>query len=191
MKEKLELRKAIKKRKPNFLRQDAQRVKRLAKKWRQPKGMHSKIRRKFGGKRVQPSPAYSSPKEVRGLHPSGLKEVRVENPKGLEVVNPKTDGVIISSKVGIKKKIAILKEALKLKLTILNEKQPENFIKQVEERLSKKKEELKKKQEKKKKSKEEALKKAEEKSKEKKTENLEEKEKKEKIEQKKILEKKE
>ena len=40
----LELRKKIKGKKPNFIRQDAHKHKRLARKWRKPKGIQSKMR---------------------------------------------------------------------------------------------------------------------------------------------------
>ena len=73
----LELRSKIKSKKPDFIRQDYQRRKRLGRKlkWRKPKGIHSKIRHHFKGRRKMPSPGYKSPREVRGLHASGLAMV--------------------------------------------------------------------------------------------------------------------
>ena len=43
LKEELELRKKIKSKKPDFIRQDFHK-KRLKKKWKRPRGLHSKVR---------------------------------------------------------------------------------------------------------------------------------------------------
>jgi len=181
MKELLELRRKLKKKKPKFLRQDAHRLKKLEKKWRQPKGRHSKMRFKLRSYRKQPSIGYSSPREVRGLDPKGRKEIKVETIKDLDNVK-ENNVIVIGSTVGTKKKVAILKKIQEKKLTVKNVKNIDEFIKQVEESLKKKKEEAKEKETEKKKSKEEALKKAEEKKKEedKKTEKEKEEEKEEK-----------
>ncbi len=181
MKELLQLRRKLKRKKPKFLRQDAHRVKKLEKKWRAPKGRHSKMRFKLRSYRKQPSRGYSSPREVRGLDSKGRKEARVETIQDLKKV--KNDEIIvIGSTVGTKKKLEILKKILESKLQVKNVKNVEEFIKKVEEKGKEKKEEAKKKETEKKKSKEEALKKAEEKKKEeeKKTEEEKAKEKEEK-----------
>ena len=44
MKELLELKKKIKKKKPNFTRQETHKKSKLKKKWRRPKGIQSKLR---------------------------------------------------------------------------------------------------------------------------------------------------
>ena len=76
----IELRKAIKEKKPIFIRQDNPKRKKLSYKWRKPKGIHSKIRHHFKGRRKMPSPGYKSPAAVRGFHSSGLKIVYVFTP---------------------------------------------------------------------------------------------------------------
>lgn len=191
----LAVRKKLKDKKPNFLRQDGHKVKKLERKWRQPKGMHSKLRKKRKSRMPHPSTGYSSPKAVRGLHRLGLKERYVLSVKDMEGMDKATEGVLVG-RVGIKNKVEILKKALEHKLTVLNAKDPQAFISKVEEELKKNKGEKKKKEEKKKHSKEESLKKAEEKKKkeEKKEgsneESLEDKAKKDKEEQRKVLESK-
>ena len=50
IKELLELRKQIKNKKPDFIRQDAHKKKKLGKKWRKARGLHSKIRLKLRGR---------------------------------------------------------------------------------------------------------------------------------------------
>jgi large subunit ribosomal protein L32e len=170
-------------RKPEFLRQDAHKKVKLEKKWRQPKGMHSKMRLKLRGYKKQPSMGYGSPKLVRGLDRKGNEMIIVNSIKDLDGV--KTP-ITISSHVGLKKKIEILKVCIEKKIEVLNVKDSASFIKSVEENMKKKKEDSKKKEEKKKKSKEAAEKKAAEKKA--KEENVEEKEAREKEEKRKVME---
>lgn len=183
MKKLLELRKAKKAKKPNFYRSDWQKL--GDKRWRAPRGMHSKLRRKFRGKVKQPSIGFSSPKLVKGLNRQGLREIIISNLKDLQKIT-KENAIIISSKVGVKKKLELIKKILELKLSISNLKNPEKFIKDVEEKTKKKKAEKKSKEEKKKKEKE----KIEKKAKEKEEVPKEEKEKQVKEEKRKVLEKK-
>ncbi|MFH1331972.1 MAG: eL32 family ribosomal protein [archaeon] len=181
MKELIELRRKLKKKKPKFLRQDAHKVKKLEKKWRAPRGRHSKMRFKLRSYRKQPSIGYSSPRKVRGLDSKGRKEIKVERVQDLEKVK-QDEIIIIGATVGTKKKVEIFKKIIEKKLQVKNIRNIEEFIKQAEEKIKKKKEEVEKKETKKKKAKEEALKKAEEKKKEeeKKTEEEKQKEKEEK-----------
>lgn len=133
----LEIRKNKKNKKPDFLRQDAHRVSKLRKCWKQPKGMHSKMRLKFRSYRKQPSMGYSSPKLVRGLHPTGLKEIVVRTINDLNRLDPKTQGVTIG-RVGLRKKVAILKKAMELNLTILNIKDTNNFLEKIKQHFEQK-----------------------------------------------------
>lgn len=174
----LQLRKVLKKKKPKFLRQDAHKLKRLGRKWRRPKGMDSKMRRRLRGYRKSPSVGYSSPKKVRGLTSNGKKAIIIHNVKDLQ----NTKDIIISKKVGIKKKIEIIKKAQELGINILNIKDPTNFLKNIEEFIKKRKEESKEKIKSKEKRKKEPVKK------EKKQQSKEEKEKQEKEEKRKVLE---
>lgn len=116
----LELRTKIKNRKPVFLRQDVHKRKRLSHKWRKPKGIHSKIRHHFKGRRKMPSPGYKSPFLARGLHSTGLEIVMIYSPDGLSKIKKETQGIIVASTVGKKKKIEILKKAKEMNIEILN-----------------------------------------------------------------------
>ena len=149
----LEIKKTMKAKKPNFLRQQGAYVKGLEKKWRSPKGMHSKLRRKFRGKMKMPSIGYSSPSRIRFYHPSGLIPKLVRNLSDLSDIK-KEHGIIIGSTVGKKKRIEIIKKILELKLNILNIKEPLKLLEKTEEEINVKKEKAKKKQEIKKKSQE-------------------------------------
>ncbi|MEA3379061.1 MAG: eL32 family ribosomal protein [Nanoarchaeota archaeon] len=185
----LELRNKMKKKKPDFLRQDGHCKSKLKKKWRQPKGMHSKMRRKLVGYRKQPSTGFCSPKKVRGLCRDGLKSKLIKTSKDLEGFNPKTDGAIVA-KIGQRKRLVIIKKILELKFKILNIKNPQEYLKKIEEKIKKKKEQSVKNKAAKKRAKQEAVKKAEEKKEKEAEENLEEKTKEEKEEKRKVLENK-
>ena len=154
-------------------------------KWRYPRGLHSKIRRGFKGHVRLPDPGYSSPKAVRGLTRDGYKQIVIHNIK--EMANLK-EPFFIAADVGTKNKIVILKKAQEMKLLVLNVKDSNAFIKNVEDKMKKAKESKKLAKEKKAKSKEEAIKKAEKKKE--KEETPEEKQKREKEELKKVLEQK-
>ena len=107
--------------KPKFLRQLWHAYKRLQKvKWRRPKGLQSKLRIKEKFKGNVPSKGWRAPKELRGLHPSGYKEVLVHNLKDLEKINPEKEAIRIASSVGKKKRLQILEKAKELKIKVLN-----------------------------------------------------------------------
>ncbi len=108
----LKLRKKIKKKKPRIKRQEwFTNKKKFGKKWRRPKGRHSKMRMGEKGKGKSPSPGYSSPRLTRGLSPSGYKEVRISNPKEIDKIDPKKEIAVISKSVGKKKRLEITKLA--------------------------------------------------------------------------------
>jgi len=118
----LKVRKKIKKKKPKFKRQEWFRKKSLGKKWRKPRGIHSKLRRQEKAKGSLPKPGYGSPLEVRGLNREGYREVVVRNTKDLENINPKEDVAVISKNVGRKKRFDILEEAKKRNIKVSNYK---------------------------------------------------------------------
>lgn len=116
----LQIKKDMKERKPDFIRQDYGRRKRINFKWRKPKGIHSKIRHKFKGRRKMPSPGYRSPLSVRWLHASGLKIVNVGSVNEIQNIKKESDGIIIQKSVGLKKRFDLLKKAKQLGISVLN-----------------------------------------------------------------------
>ncbi|MCD6164433.1 MAG: 50S ribosomal protein L32e [Candidatus Odinarchaeota archaeon] len=121
LKEKLlELRKKIKSKKPDFVRYESWRYKRVKPNWRKPKGIDSKVREKRKGWIKMPDVGYRSPKVVRGLHPSGFEEVLVYRPEDLEKLDPTKHAVRIAHTVGTRKRLAILEKAEELELVVLN-----------------------------------------------------------------------
>jgi large subunit ribosomal protein L32e len=135
VKELLELRKQIKSKKPDFIRQDAHKKRRLGAKWRKPKGLHSKIRLHLKGRAKKVSKGYRSPKKVRHMHKSGLQQTMIKSIGDLEGLDVKKNCLIISSSLGNKKKIAILKKIKELGFNILNVRNPDEYIKNVEDKI--------------------------------------------------------
>ena len=105
---------------PNFRRQNWFRYKRLGQKWRRPRGIHSKMRRHFKYRIPVVQVGFRGPASVRGLHPSGFEEVLVYNVKNIENVNPKTQSIRISSKVGDKKRETMVKKADEMNIRVFN-----------------------------------------------------------------------
>jgi large subunit ribosomal protein L32e len=164
----LEIRKRLKKKKPRFTKQDAHKKAKLSPAWRRPRGSDSKMRRGQRGYRRSVEVGWGSPRQVKGLHVSGLEQVVVFNPWQLSKLDPTQHGIIIGAAVGTKKRVSIAKEAMRKGITILNIKSPQQFLQDVEEKIKKKSEEKKKKLTEKEKAKEKQQEKEKEKEKEKK-----------------------
>ncbi len=112
--------KGKKKRKPIFIRQASKRKSRLSPKWRKPKGLQSKLRRKLRGHSKYPKTGYKNPKKMRNLSPEGLKIVYINNISSIDNIDPEKQAVIISAALGNKKKKIIVDKADKKKIKILN-----------------------------------------------------------------------
>lgn len=120
-KEKLALRQKIAENRPDFVRQESWRYRRVGLAWRKPKGIDNHQRRqKFRGRPGLVKVGYGGPKLVRGLHPSGFTDNLVHNVLELQGLNPKTDGVRIAHGVGTKKRLDIVKKAMEQKFKIFN-----------------------------------------------------------------------
>ncbi len=131
----LALRRALKAKKPGFARDESYKRKRLSISWRKPKGMHAKLRLHLNSAGRFVSPGFGSPADVRGLDRSGLEPVLISTPSQLDALDAKAQGVIISVSVGAKKRIAILERAKEKKVSVLNVKDAEAFIKSIKEGL--------------------------------------------------------
>jgi len=120
IKQKLIVRKKIKKRTPRFLREEWFRYKRIPLNWRKPDGITSKMRKNLKYRPSLVRVGFRAPSEVRGLHPSGFEEVMVYNVDDLKNIDPKTQAARIGGSVGTKKRVEIEKKAEELDIRILN-----------------------------------------------------------------------
>jgi large subunit ribosomal protein L32e len=120
IKELLKLREEIASRRPEFVRQESWRYKRLKPSWRKPKGIDSKMRLRVKGWPKIVKVGYRGPAAVRGLHPSGFRDVLVYNASDLKRLNPETDAARIAHTVGAKKRMEILAKAKELGIKVLN-----------------------------------------------------------------------
>ena len=134
----LELRTKIKENKPVFIRQDNPKRRKLNYKWRKTKGIHSKIRHRFKGRRKMPSPGYKSPIKVKGLHSSGLKIINVHSIDELNELKKQSEGIVVAKNVGMKKQLGIFKKAKELDIKVLN-LNVDGQIKKIEDIINSKK----------------------------------------------------
>src|SRR3989338_2765955 len=134
----LELRAKLKRKKPIFTKQDTHKHKNLKVRWRKPKGLHAKMRLNKKGHHRSIEVGWGSPKEVRGMHKSGLKIKLVNSLKEIENLG-KEFGIVVGKTVGKRKKIEILKKAEEKGIKVLNINDVNSYIKKTEEEYSKKK----------------------------------------------------
>ena len=78
------------------------------------------MRQHYGYRRNIVSIGYGGPKDVRYLHPSGFKEVRVWNLDDLSKINPEREAARVAHQVGMKKRLEIEEKADELGIRILN-----------------------------------------------------------------------
>jgi large subunit ribosomal protein L32e len=103
-----------------FKRDGAGKKKQLSESRRKPRGLHSKKRKQKKAKGPLPTPGYGSPVAVRGMHPSGFREVRVFTAAELEGLNPSEDAIRIGATVGNKKRLVIQEQAVAAGIRVLN-----------------------------------------------------------------------
>jgi len=116
----LEIRKNMKKKKPSFRRVESWRYVRVKDSWRKARGIDSQTRKKTKSGVKSPSAGYRTPKKIRGLHPSGYEEVRVEMLSDLQNLNPQKHALKISRRLGANKRIELIDYAQKRNFKILN-----------------------------------------------------------------------
>ena len=116
----IELRKKINQKRPSFRRVESWRYVRVKDSWRKARGIDSRTRIKSKSGVKSPSTGYRGPKKVRGLHPSGYEEVRVQTINDLKDLNNKKHAIKISSKLGVKKRINVVDYAKSRGFKVLN-----------------------------------------------------------------------
>ncbi len=136
----LKLRKQLKARKPDFIREDYQKRACIPLPWRRPRGLHSKMRHRFAGHRALVDPGYGSPRRVYGLHPSGYEPVLVHTINELSRLDVKNQGAVLGSTLGLPKRIALLAKAKELGVKVLNVKDIDAELKKIQDSIAARKE---------------------------------------------------
>ncbi|MBN1544607.1 hypothetical protein JW898_04045 [Candidatus Woesearchaeota archaeon] len=175
VKELLQKRRLLKRKKPEFIRQDAHKRKKLSWNWRKPRGSDSKMRVSRRGYKRQVRKGWGSPSLVKGLDRTGLTPFTANRPADLANADPKKHIIIIGGSVGTKKKVAIIEQALSKHLKIANFKDPSKLVTEVKEQFEKKKKDKEKLKEERAKKREAAKKEAEKKKEKEKKEKEKEK----------------
>lgn len=107
-----------KKNKPKFNVPNLGFFKSVKARWRKPRGTHNKKRMKASFMGASPKIGYRNPPEIRGMHPSGMKEVLVNS---VNEMNGLKDVVVrIAASVGGKKRAIIEEKAKALHIRIVN-----------------------------------------------------------------------
>ncbi|MEM0361675.1 MAG: 50S ribosomal protein L32e [Sulfolobales archaeon] len=89
--------------------------------WRKPKGKDNPMRLKLKGYPPVATVGYRTPQIIRGLHPSGLKPVVVNNVADLSKYKPDEVIVYIGSSVSLRKRLEIVDKARSAGFLIANE----------------------------------------------------------------------
>ena len=133
-----------------FIRKDAHKKTRVGTGWRKPKGIQNKKRLQRKGNATKVKPGFGTKTTEKNTTRQGLKIITITTTEELKNINPKTQAIIIS-KTGKKKKLEIIAEAEKAKITITNfnaARYKENAQKQQEQKEETSKERKKKLEEK-------------------------------------------
>jgi large subunit ribosomal protein L32e len=132
----IETKKRAKAKKPRFVRQDEFRFTRLKAKWRKPRGIHSKLRRRKAGKRAVVKTGYKTPRDLQGCNTQGLKLVVVATIKEIEALDKSKHSAIIARAVGKRKRVELLTAAEKNGVQVYNIKDVASYKKTVANELA-------------------------------------------------------
>lgn len=124
----LQTRRAVKSRKPHFVRTDVHKLKRLASKWRKPGGWQNKMRLQKRGKRRLVSAGWGSPRDVQGLSRNGMVFAPVVSPADLAGLDARKHLLVMSAALGAKKKLVLLAKAKEAGFSVFNAKDIDQSI---------------------------------------------------------------
>merc|ERR1712156_77849 len=116
------VKKLVKKRVKKFIRHQSDRYVKVKANWRKPKGIDSRVRRRFKGQYLMPNIGYGSNAKTKHMAPNGLKRFLVHNVAELEVLlmQNKTFSAEIAHAVSSKKRKTIVERAGQLSIKVTN-----------------------------------------------------------------------
>merc|ERR1711904_70205 len=114
--------KIVKKKVTKFKRHQSDRFMRVDESWRRPKGIDSRVRRKFKGKTLMPNIGYGSNKKTKHVLPNGFKKFLINNVADLELLlmYNRTYAAEVAHSVSRKTREAILARAKVLDVKVTN-----------------------------------------------------------------------
>lgn len=114
--------KVIRRKLPDFVRQESWKYIRLKESWRRPRGKDSKMRLHKKSRPPLPKIGYRTPKIVRNRHPSGFIEILVYNVEDVKkkITDPSRQAIRIGGSVGKRKRIKIMEFADLHGIRVLN-----------------------------------------------------------------------
>ncbi|KAG8673273.1 60S ribosomal protein L32 [Fusarium poae] len=114
----------VKKRTKRFERHQSDRFMRVGASWRKPKGIDSRVRRRFRGTIAMPSIGYGSNQKTRYMAPSGFKAFLVNNKADVELLlmHHRTHAAEIAHNVSSRKRVEIIARAKQLGVKVTNPK---------------------------------------------------------------------
>ena len=130
-----------KKKKPTFNVPNLGFYKSVKARWRKPRGTANKKRMKYKFMGALPKIGYRNDKEIRHLHPSGMKELLIYSVSDVEAVSDKKTILRIAKQVGMRKRLEIEKKAKSMNLKITNfgtEKENSVKVKKANNKITKK-----------------------------------------------------
>ncbi len=117
----MRVRKEKKKKNPSFARYESWRYKKLKNSgWRKQRGIDNKTRRKTKTGVKSPHIGYGTPKQIRGLHPSGLQDIIVMHLHELDNLDPEIHGIRVARRLGARKRIELVDTARDKGFKVLN-----------------------------------------------------------------------
>merc|ERR1711939_1081839 len=115
--------KIVKKRTKKFIRHQSDQFMRISRSsWRKPKGIDSRVRRRFRGQIKLANIGYGTNKKFRHVLPCGFLEFRVSNVKELEILlmHNRKYAAEICGNVSIKQRKLIVERASELNIKVTN-----------------------------------------------------------------------
>ena len=112
----------IKKRTKQFLRHHADFLKRLGEKWRRPRGIDSRVRRRFKSNVKMVKIGYGNNRKTRHLMPNGFLKFRVNNVRDLQLLlmHNRKYAAEVAHNVSIRKRKKIVERAQQLNVKVTN-----------------------------------------------------------------------
>merc|ERR1711916_334345 len=105
-----------------FKRHQSDRFMRVSESWRKPKGIDSRVRRRFHGTIRMPKIGYGTDKKVRHLRPDGFLTLKIRNAAEIELLlmHNRKYAAEIAHNVSVRQRKAILQRAAQLNVKVTN-----------------------------------------------------------------------